>query len=304
MPSATARSSRSSRRRLAALRSAVCAVDDLAHQAVVEPDESLAERRAAAIAAGAVAVVELDAERREAFARGCPPLEAGERCPADFVRAAQHLVEHTLAAPELALVRWFLGVADRPPSFTARMPCCLLFRGLGGQAACTTPNIPPELPAGSRSGRSGKIAAKADAISEAWIMGVKQIRASAGQEEGDGPGLDEEEGERLPQNLVPVEGREEVLGNEGSGKFLGWHCVSLSPLCIRSLCLFTAQIAGRTGGSTATACRRSGWGTTSCSTVCVACVAPRRSAATPSWPWTRSQLRTAISCATPASHLN
>ena len=37
---------------------------------------------------------------------------------------------------------------------------------------------------------------------------------------------DDQDGKRwrLPQNLVPVPGREDVLGNEGSAEHLGWHC--------------------------------------------------------------------------------
>ena len=101
------------------------------------------------------------------------------------------------------------------------MPCAILFRGLGGQAppGCATPNIPPVLPTGSKRGPMGKVAAKPDCVSEAWMMGVRQVRRGAARGSGS-----EEQQERLPQNLVPVPGREDVLGNEGSGKFLGWHC--------------------------------------------------------------------------------
>jgi hypothetical protein len=51
------------------------------------------------------------------------------------------------------------------------------------------------------------------------MMGVRQVRRGAARGGGS-----EEQQERLPQNLVPVPGREDALGNEGSGKFLGWHC--------------------------------------------------------------------------------
>ena len=57
------------------------------------------------------------------------------------------------------------------------------------------------------------------------MMGVRQVRRSRrGEARGSGGGGGAGQQDRLPQNLVPVPGREEVLGNEGSDKFLGWHC--------------------------------------------------------------------------------
>ena len=190
------------------------------------------ERLDAAIAAGAVGVVTINETQRLKFASGCPELVPGcSDCGLDFVQASRRLVESTLGAHQLQLLRWFLGVGDRPAGFSGRMPSAILFRGLGGQALpdCPTPNVPPVLPFGSKHGPSGKVAAKKDCISEAWIMGIQQLRAIAGHADPNGRQTGAESQEngtrwRLPQNLVPVPGRETVLGNEGSAEHLGWHC--------------------------------------------------------------------------------
>ena len=62
-------------------------------------------------------------------------------------------------------------------------------------------------------------------------MGIQELRASAGHADVDADADeadvdDDQDGKRwrLPQNLVPVPGREDVLGNEGSAEHLGWHC--------------------------------------------------------------------------------
>ena len=195
----------------------------------------LGARLDAAIDAGAVGVISLNETQRLRFARDCPEVEPGLRdCGFDFVRASRQLVEATLSARQLELLQWFLGVGGRPAEFRGRMPSAVLFRGLGGQATsdCPTPNTPPVLPFGSKHGPIGKVAAKRDCISEAWVMGIRQLRKAAhtdakssrpeakGEAEV-GPGGNRW---RLPQNLVPVPGREEVLGNEGSAEHLGWHC--------------------------------------------------------------------------------
>lgn len=193
---------------------------------------SLGTRLEYAIDAGAVGVVSLNETQRRRFADNCPEVEPGlAECGLDFVHASWHLVETTLDARQLQLLRWFLGVGGRPAGFRGRMPSAILFRGLGGQATpdCPTPNLPPVLPSGSKHGPAGKIAAKKDCISEAWIMGIQYLRARAARVVPNrrGPEADvDADGKRwrLPQNLVPVPGREEVLGNEGSAEHLGWHC--------------------------------------------------------------------------------
>eukprot|EP01043_Picozoa_sp_COSAG02_P060787 COSAG02_NODE_8020_length_2744_cov_1.458223_3_plen_246_part_00 len=195
----------------------------------------LAARLDAAIDAGAVSVISLNETQRLRFVRDCPEMEPGlQDCGVDFVRASRQLVEATLGARQLELLRWFLGVGGRPAGFHGRMPSAILFRGLGGQATpdCPTPNIPPTLPFGSKHGPAGKIAAKRDCISEAWVMGIRQLRRAAHTDAKSGELEAEDKAEvwpggkrwRLPQNLVPVPGREEVLGNEGSAEHLGWHC--------------------------------------------------------------------------------
>ena len=60
-------------------------------------------------------------------------------------------------------------------------------------------------------------------------MGIQQLRAIAGHADPNGRQTGAESQQngtrwRLPQNLVPVPGREAVLGNEGSAEHLGWHC--------------------------------------------------------------------------------
>lgn len=224
-------------RRLKRLASHVAHGEPQAELAVVAASQAASQepplrtRLDDAIAAGAVAVIALDEGQRRSFARNCPELEPEcEHCGVAFVRSAHDLVESTLDAAQLQLLRWFLGVGDCPAD-GRRMPSAILFRDLGGQAPpdCPTPNIPPALPAGSRRGPSGKVAAKPDSISEAWMMGVRHIRtgASDGADSDDDDVTDGEEEPRvarLPQNLVPVPGREQVLGNEGSAEHLGWHC--------------------------------------------------------------------------------
>ena len=170
-----------------------------------------------AVRAGALAVITLDESQRAAFALDCPPLEPGERiCPAEFARRARELVERTLPCRALQLLRWFIGVADRPDSFDARMPTAILFRNLRGQAdGCCTPNCPPALPADAKQGAVGRVAGKRDSISEAWMVGIRELRVLAAHDRVE---------QRLPANLVPVLGCEQVLGNEGSARYLGWHC--------------------------------------------------------------------------------
>jgi hypothetical protein len=193
---------------------------------------SLDARLKSAIDAGAVGVVSLNETQRRRFVHNCPEVEPGRaECGRGFVHASRQLVETTLGARQLQLLRWFLGISGRPAGFRGRLPSAILFRGLGGQATpdCPTPNIPPTLPFGSKHGPAGKIAAKRDCISEAWIMGIQQLRASAAYVDTSSSETEAEteaDGKRwrLPQNLVPVPGREHVLGNEGSAEHLGWHC--------------------------------------------------------------------------------
>ena len=196
---------------------------------------SLDARLKFAIDAGAVGVVSLNETQRRRFVHNCPEVEPGRaECGRGFVHASRQLVETTLGARQLQLLRWFLGVGGRPAGFHGRMPSAILFRGLGGQATpdCPTPNTPPVLPFGSKHGPTGKVAAKRDCISEAWVMGIRQLRRAAHTDAKSGELEAEDKAEvgpggkrwRLPQNLVPVPGREEVLGNEGSAEHLGWHC--------------------------------------------------------------------------------
>jgi hypothetical protein len=146
------------------------------------------------------------------------------------------LVKAALASADLAALRWFFDAAPRPAGQPDRPPSVVLFRGVGGQAGPDAPT-----PAGGR-GRWHQasptftlwryhagcavalklkvrralavfqaVASGRGWLAEAWAVGLGALRGGAAARG------------RLPGDVVPVVGREGVLGNQGSAAQLGWH---------------------------------------------------------------------------------